>query len=103
MGGNSRDVIEVQEIDGGVVLSVKAQPGAKRNAIVGEHAGMLKVAVTPKPENGKANEAILAVLAKQLGVAKSDCVIRSGSTARNKRIFVASMSVGTVMQRLGID
>ena len=41
----------------GVVLPVKAQAGARRNAITGEHDGALKVAVSQVPEKGKANAA----------------------------------------------
>ena len=51
----------------GAVLPVLAQPGAKRNAILGERAGALRVAVTAPPEKGKANEAIQSLLAEHLG------------------------------------
>ena len=51
-------MIGLVESDGGVILPIKAQPGAKRNAILGERAGSIRVAVTAAPEAGKANEAI---------------------------------------------
>ena len=44
----------------GVVLRVKAQPKARRNGIVGVHAGNLKVQVSAAPEHGKATEAVLS-------------------------------------------
>ena len=52
----------------GVVLPVLAHPGAKRDGILGERAGALRVAVTAPPEKGKANAAIQAVLAERTGL-----------------------------------
>ena len=93
-------MLELSEIEGGVIIPLKAQPGARRNAIVGEHAGMLKVVVSQKPENGKANEAIIALLAKQLGVSKSSCQLLSGHTNSLKRMRIAGLSADLVRQRL---
>ncbi len=50
----------------GVVLPVLAHPGSKRDGILGERAGALRVAVTAPPEKGKANAAIQSVLADAL-------------------------------------
>lgn len=52
----------------GVVLPVKAELGARQNAIRGEQNGMLKVSVTQAPEKGKAHQAIVEVLAKSLAL-----------------------------------
>ena len=43
-----------------VLIDVHAQPGAKRSAIVGEHGGRLKIAITSPPVDGKANSALSA-------------------------------------------
>ena len=50
----------------GAVLAVHAQPGAKRDAIVGEYDGKLKVALTAPPVDGKANEKLMKFLASEL-------------------------------------
>ena len=50
------------------ILPVLAQPGSKRDGIIGERAGALRVAVTAAPEKGKANVAIQSVLAEALGL-----------------------------------
>ncbi|TXT33772.1 MAG: hypothetical protein FD138_1796, partial [Planctomycetota bacterium] len=47
----------------GIIVPVKAQPGARRNGVAGEHAGALKVQVTQAPEDGKATDAVLELLA----------------------------------------
>ena len=60
-------MIELLPHERGTVIQVRAQPQARKNAIVGEHAGMVRVAVTAAPEKGKANDAILEVLADALG------------------------------------
>jgi uncharacterized protein (TIGR00251 family) len=86
--------------DGGVALSVKAQPGAKRNALTGVHAGALKVAVSVAPEQGKANQAIAALLAETLGLKKSDVELLSGQTSRAKKFLVRGLSVDELRARL---
>ena len=52
----------------GVVLPVLAQPGARRNAILGERAGACGSPYRPRPRRGKANEAIQSVLAGGAGL-----------------------------------
>src|SRR5262245_41601929 len=72
----------------GCVLTVRAQPTAKRNAVMGEHAGSLKVAVTAPPEDGRANQALIEVLAKALAVKRSQLEIVSGHAQREKRLLI---------------
>ena len=52
----------------GTILPVRAHPGARRNEIRGEHDGALRVSVTAAPEKGKANKAIIELLAEALGL-----------------------------------
>lgn len=76
----------------GTVLPVRAQPGAKKNAVLGEHAGALRVAVAAAPERGKANEAIQAVLADALGIRASRIALLSGESSREKRFLILDLS-----------
>ena len=69
---------------GGLLLPVRAQPGASRDRVAGEYREALKVAVTKPPEGGRANAAIAATLAKALGVRKSAVTVVSGRSSRNK-------------------
>ena len=84
----------------GTVLGVKAQPGAKRNQVVGERAGALRVAVTAAPEKGKANEAIAKVLAEALGCKAAEVILIFGQSSRDKKFLIAGMSESELSERL---
>lgn len=84
----------------GVVLPVKAQPGARQNAIRGEQNGMLKVSVTQAPEKGKANQAIIDVLAKSLALKRSQIELLSGETAAQKRLLIRDCSLTALAGRI---
>lgn len=86
-------MIAIRPHTNGATVAVRAQPGARKNAVLGEHAGSLKVAVTAPPEDGRANEAILDVLAEALGVKRSHLELVSGHTHRNKVILVRGLTV----------
>ena len=93
-------MIVLSEHPGGTILPVRAQPGARRNEIRGEQNGMLKVSVTQIAEKGKANKAILILLAKALAVPRSDLEVIAGETSRDKRVLVRGMTAATLRQRV---
>lgn len=84
----------------GTVVAVRAQPGARRDAVLGERAGSLRVAVTAAPERGKANEAIVVVIAAALGLRRSQVTLLAGETARDKRFLLRGITPGEVRERL---
>ena len=69
---------------GGTRFSVRVTPKASRNRIVAEPHGLIHVYVTTGPEDGKATAAVIKLLAKAIGVAKSDLVLVRGATDRVK-------------------
>lgn len=75
---------------GGFALEVHVQPGARRTAIVGDHGGRLKIVVNAPPLDGKANEAVLQMLSKQLGLARRAIALEAGTRGRDKRVLVSS-------------
>jgi hypothetical protein len=81
----------------GVRLAVRAQPGAKRTAIVGVYgegaAAQLKIAVQAPPVEGRANSALVEFLAETFGVAKSHVELVSGELSRSKVFFVRGVIV----------
>ena len=93
-------LVELSEQPDGVVLPVKARPGARRNAIDGVHAGALKVSVAQAAEKGKANAAIIALLAKEIGVSKSEIQLSSGATNSQKKFLVKGISAKELANRL---
>jgi uncharacterized protein (TIGR00251 family) len=76
----------------GAVLAVRAQPGARKNAVLGEQAGSLKVAVTAPPEDGRANAALVEVLREWLGVKRSQVELAGGQTNRNKLFLIRGLT-----------
>lgn len=94
--------LKLEENTQGVILPVRAQPGARKNAILGVREGALRVAVTSAPEKGKANQAIIAVLAKSLGVSKSTIELRSGETSRQKKFLITGMRIQELRDGLSI-
>ncbi len=79
--------------DGGVRLAVRLAPKASKSAIDGvapdAHGGaVVKVRVTAAPEKGKANDALIKLLAKETGIAKTRIQIAAGATDRRKSLFI---------------
>jgi len=73
-------------------FTVKAQPNASKNEIVGMLGESLKVRVKAPPENGKANEAIENLLAKTLGIKKTAVNVISGLSQSHKIIEVHGLT-----------
>jgi len=77
----------------GVLVRVLAAPKASRNAVEGAvttmHGAALKVRVTAAPDRGKANQAIIKLLAKTWHLPPSRFSIIAGDTDRHKTILLA--------------
>ena len=84
----------------GSILPVLANAGARRNAMLGERAGALRVAVTSPPERGKANEAIVTLLAESLEIRPSRISLVSGATSRQKRFLIEGIEPAELAARL---
>ncbi len=76
----------------GATIAVRVQPKAKRNAVLGERAGALRVSVTAPPEDGRANDAVLALLRKHFNLQRSQIALLSGPTNRNKVVLVRGVT-----------
>lgn len=76
----------------GIVLTLHIQPGAKKTEVAGRHGDALKIRLAAPPVDGKANEALIAFLAKALGVPKANVELVSGQTSRAKRLRVAGVA-----------
>ena len=93
-------MITVRETAEGVAFTVKLQPRARRNAIVGELGDALKLSLTAPPVDGRANEECIAFLSAALRVPKSAVSIVSGQTSRRKLIRVTGITAAELRERL---
>ena len=77
-------------LDGGArcVLTIRAQPGARRTGFAGFWNGLVKVAVTAPPADGRANDALRDAVAELLGVRASAVTQISGPMSREKRFEI---------------
>jgi len=71
-----------------VSFTIRVTPRASANAVGGERDGALLVRVTAPPVEGKANDAVVALLAKALGVARGSVRVERGGAARTKQVSV---------------
>jgi uncharacterized protein len=83
-------------------ISVRAIPRAARNSIDGWHGSFLKVHLQAPPVDGKANAALIVLLAETLGVSRKQIEITSGESSRTKRVRVHGLSAKQVNMRLGL-
>jgi uncharacterized protein len=74
----------------GALLAVRITPKANRSQILGVHGDELKISLNAPPVDGKANKALIALLAKTFLVPKSHIIIQSGTASRSKKILFAS-------------
>jgi uncharacterized protein len=82
-------------------LSVRVVPRSSRDEIVGKQDGIYKIKLTAPALEGKANKALIAFLAKQLGLSKAKIQIISGERARTKIIRINDLVPDQVEERLG--
>jgi uncharacterized protein (TIGR00251 family) len=85
-------------------LLVHVQPGARASRVVGEHGGRLKLAIAAPPVDGRANQQLIELLARRLGVRRALLSIGSGESARDKRVLLRrsepALSVAAIVEKL---
>lgn len=73
-------------------VSIRLQPRARREEVVGERGGAIVIRVTAPPVDGKANAALCAFIAKAAGVSASRVAVVRGQTARDKVVRVEGVT-----------
>jgi uncharacterized protein (TIGR00251 family) len=81
-------------------LRLRVSPGARSNAIVGRHGEGWKVRVTAAPEGGKANEAVLRLLAERLELPGKSLTLVSGPSSRDKIVELQGIDTMEAERRL---
>lgn len=84
-----------------VLISVRVQPKASREGIETDDSGRVRVRVTAPPEDNAANEAVIRLVARVLGVSASRVAIEQGRRGREKVLLVQGISAEQVRERLG--
>ena len=82
-------------------LRLRVSPGARSNAIVGRHGEGWKVRVTATPEGGKANDAVLRLLAERVGLPQVNLKLVSGPSSRDKIVEPTGVDAAEAERRLG--
>lgn len=80
-------------------ISVRVTPRSSKNTVEWTPGG-LQVRLTAPPVDGAANEALIALLAERLGVAKRDIRVVRGTTSRQKVVEIVGMTLETVEQKI---
>jgi hypothetical protein len=93
-------VIALADHADGVVVPVRAQPRSRRPGVQGEQGGALKLGVSAPPEDGRANAALIELLADVLGVRRSQVELLSGQTSRDKRFLIRDADRAALANRL---
>lgn len=81
-------------------MRLRVSPGAGRSAVVGRHGDAWKVRVTAAPERGRANDAVLRLLAETLVLPRTALTLVSGHGAREKIVELTGMGPALTERRL---
>jgi uncharacterized protein len=81
-------------------LRVKVVPRASRNEVVGWRDGVLRVRVMAPPQDGRANSAVLALLAEVLGVRAGALTVAAGHASAHKRVAIHGLARAEVERRI---
>lgn len=89
-------------LDGASLIEVSVQPAASQNGILGidEWRHRINISIKAPAKDGKANSALISVLAKILNLPKSSLRITSGLSSRQKKIRVEGVSTNELISRL---
>ncbi|MFC1866641.1 DUF167 domain-containing protein [Thermodesulfobacteriota bacterium] len=88
---------------GNTDINIKLLPRSSKNQIVGKKGDVYKVKVTSPPVNGKANRALISLLAKRLGRPKGSIEIITGKSSRIKLVRVHGLSMEDITELMKED
>ena len=81
-------------------VRLRVSPGARRDELLGRHGEGWKVRVAAPPEGGRANDAVLDLLARELSLPRRSLSIVSGQTAREKVVLMEGIDRAESERRL---
>ncbi|HKP70819.1 MAG TPA: DUF167 domain-containing protein [Pyrinomonadaceae bacterium] len=83
-----------------ITLTFRVIPRSSRSEIVGEVDGTIKAKLTSPPVDGAANAELIKLVAKTLGIARSNVEIVGGETSKTKRLRVTGVTVEEMRKRI---
>jgi uncharacterized protein (TIGR00251 family) len=89
-----------QDVEDGCTVSVRVHPGARRDGPTGTHAGALKISLTTPPTDGRANAALIALIAELLHIPRARVSLVSGATSRSKLLRITGKSAAEAQAAL---
>ncbi len=92
--------LDLRQTECGVTFSVIVAPASRKTEIRGLHDGAIKLSVTAAAERGKANKAVIGLLARQLQLSPSNFEILSGHGSRHKNVLVIGATAKQLRQKL---
>jgi uncharacterized protein len=90
--------LRLTEKDGGVTVDIQVKPRSSREGVGPVQGDRLCVAVNAPPVDGKANEAVVRVLAEAFGVSRSAVTIVRGETGKKKTVRLAGVTTASVLR-----
>jgi uncharacterized protein (TIGR00251 family) len=91
-------MIEISQKGDACSFAVSVKTSSKKSRIIGEENGVLKIEVTAPPVEGKANGAVIKLIAGSLDVAPSRVSIAAGQKSKKKRIVVSGIDPASVLR-----
>jgi hypothetical protein len=87
-------------MEGSTRLRFRVSPGSRRTELAGRHGDAWKVRVAAPPEGGRANDAVLELLAERLGLPRRALSIVSGHRARDKVVEMTGVDRDAIEMKL---
>jgi uncharacterized protein (TIGR00251 family) len=87
-------------VEGSTRLRLRVSPGSRRTELAGRHGDAWKVRVAAPPEGGRANDAVLELLAERLGLPRRALSIVSGHRARDKVVEMTGLDRDAIDRKL---
>ena len=90
----------IEEKNGRVLLHVRVQPRASRNALLRDAAGNIRAALMAPPVEGAANKALVEFVAKRLGIPRGAVVLAAGEKSRQKTLAISGLTIQDIVSKL---
>ena len=88
----NEDEVKIREKAGMLLLSVRVQPGATNDQIVGSYNGALKIRIAAPAQRNRANRHLLEFLATTLNVPAKNLSLSQGRSTWNKTVEIQGLS-----------